>query len=34
MHKILELKNCPIDRDGYCPYEKFDNIIKDIEKNN
>ena len=34
MHKILELKNCPIDKDGYCPYEKFDNIIKDIVKNN
>ena len=33
-HKILELKNCPIDKDGYCPYEKFDNIIKDIVKNN
>ena len=33
-NKILELKNCPIDKDGYCPYEKFDNIIKDIVKNN
>ena len=27
-HAILEMKNCKVDKDGYCPYSKFMNELK------
>lgn len=28
-HTVLEMKNCKIDREGYCPYSKF---MSELEK--
>lgn len=27
-HVTLELKNCPIDKNGYCSWEDFENVMK------
>lgn len=27
-HAVLEMKNCKVDKDGYCPYSKFMNELK------
>ncbi|MBF4805555.1 MAG: hypothetical protein HXM47_03040 [Pseudoleptotrichia goodfellowii] len=28
MRKVLEMEECPVDKNGFCSYEKFEEVLK------